>query len=324
VPVSFGAVVLGQALWPQAEEHAEHRAQVEKGDRAADVGTGSAEPGQITAERQHDDQRTQGPGAATLGEPLGHLIGSPVDIVLGGGLLLGNFEPEVVELGGLLPQRDGMFRGRNFRCGDIGGRVAALVKLVLDPRQHHIGHIVNARVGASAETTSALAGAARHGAATRDAASRGAGGVAAGCGAAAAGLAGRGLARGGAGGGTTSACPAARGAGSRVARGRRGGAGPGSGSSEPAGLGARWRGWGARWRGWAAYGGRWRSAPRQVRLLSSPRDIIAVCHAVKLTPLVLRACVTASRCADRIVAIADWNGSALRGGGSGRIGRITR
>ena len=118
------AAGLGQPLRAQPEEHAEHDGQVHDGDQAADVRPGTAQPGQVAAERQHDDQRAQGPRPPGLSEPLGHLIRGPVHVVGGGRLLLGDPQPQVIHLRCLLPQGDGLL-DRDLRYRRRGALTAA-------------------------------------------------------------------------------------------------------------------------------------------------------------------------------------------------------
>ena len=92
-------------LGAQAEEQAEHHDEVEYRDQARDVGPGTAEPGQVAAEGQHHDQRTDGPGTAAVGQPLRHLVRRPLHVVAGRRPVLRDLQPEVVQFGCPFPQR---------------------------------------------------------------------------------------------------------------------------------------------------------------------------------------------------------------------------
>jgi hypothetical protein len=116
---------IGQVVWPQAEEQAEHGDEVEDRDQAGDIRPGTAQPGQIAAERQHHHQRRQGARAPAGRQAFGHLIRGTLHVVAGGRPVLGDLQPQVVQLGCLLPQGHRLVHRWHFAAA--AGRVTGLL-----------------------------------------------------------------------------------------------------------------------------------------------------------------------------------------------------
>ena len=87
-------------IGPQAEEQGQHDQQVKDRDQAANVGPGTAQRGQVAQKARARSSRSA-PVAGRSGEPLRHLIRRALDVVDGGGLLLVNLEPQVIQFGAL-------------------------------------------------------------------------------------------------------------------------------------------------------------------------------------------------------------------------------
>ena len=130
---------------PQPEEQGQHDQQVEDRDQAPDVGSGAAQRGQVPAEGQDHDHGAQRPRPAALGQPLRHLIRGALHVVAGRRLLLGNLEPQVIQLGCLVPEHD-----RLLRRGRVLSRIRAVVHLVTDPFVHLAGDLVDVQRGSGA------------------------------------------------------------------------------------------------------------------------------------------------------------------------------
>ncbi len=107
---------LAQVFRPQPEEQHQHDQQVHDGDQGAEVGPGPAQRGQVPAERQDQDERAQRPRSPAVRQPLRHLVGRAVNIVVRGGPVLRDLEPQVVELWCFLAQQDRILHRRHLRC----------------------------------------------------------------------------------------------------------------------------------------------------------------------------------------------------------------
>ena len=125
-------------LGPEPEEDAQHRAEVDQRDEPGDVRSWPAKPGQVPAEREHDDQRAERPGTAALSQPLGYLVRRPLDVVGGRCPLPGDPQPQLIEFRRLIPQRD-----RLVNRGDVDRPVLPLAKVSPDPVKYQAGDLVH-------------------------------------------------------------------------------------------------------------------------------------------------------------------------------------
>ena len=128
-------------LGPQAEGEAEHDDEVEHRDEAAQVQPRPAEPRKIAAEGQDHDQGAQCPRPAARRQAFWHLVGGSLDVVRCCCLVLGDFEPQVVEFRRLLPEHDGLVDRRHLLGND-----QALLDSVADPLINDAGDLLDVGV----------------------------------------------------------------------------------------------------------------------------------------------------------------------------------